>query len=83
MENTNFGKRTQPFQLRKISGISSLIEHGKCQGTIYKGSKRLLTAIVQIISLIINDLRGREKQTFQQSLSSRNKRSWPVLSRII
>jgi len=83
VENTNFGKKAIVPVKKSIWKSSPIIEHGKIREQIIKVPNVFLTVIVQNIGLFLKDLRGREKQTFQQSLSSRNKRSWPVLSRII
>ena len=49
-----------------LAYFSPDIEHGKCQGTVYKGSQGVLTIFVQIIWTFIWHLRGRQKQTFQK-----------------
>ena len=58
-----------------------IIAHDKCQATIYQGPQGILTNFVQMIRSLLWDLRGRQKQTFQNiAVFKMTKIFWPVFS---
>ena len=63
--------------IEKIYPIfSRVIEHKKCQWTIYKGPQCFLTSMVQSIRSFSWDLRSREPIYSKLKLSSRRKRDF-------
>ena len=86
-----FEKKALLPVIEKIYPIfSRVIEHKKCQWTIYKGPQCFLTSMVQSIWSFSSDLRSREPNYSKLKLSSRRKTDfgpffsyyalWPTLS---